>query len=683
MANSEMYNLVPNYPSVGINFKDISKLLGNPALIQESIDWFVKKYEKVKITKVAGLESRGFLIGSLLAAAMKVPFIMIRKSSSLLPMEVIKTNADVEYRKDTGFQMQVKAVDSKDYVLIVDDVLATGGSLVAAHNLILQAGGNVAGMACWLCIDECNGIDKVKKDINITVEIFEHAKMPVVPKTRNVINDDSIVLVHNDMKDWINPNHHKFSFIILDKFPHFPDGYPNMEFPEEVKNRDVTYIGTMYDYNKVMDQLNFLVAVSRHAKTLKIHFPYYGPGTMERLERSEIIATADSMGYLISRCLSGRPEIHIFDLHVSTIRFGFDTQCVKFMDESAVHTAIDEFKMAFSTFALAFPDEGSYKRFRESINKYTDSKIPFILLAKKREGDVRKVTLMEIKNIEESKLDKDIDVIIFDDIVNSGGTIDECRKALINYGFRNISAFCTHAVMPEKDHYLNFTANGKYAGLKAFFITNTNPQRSELLRDVPPFIVVDITDKVIPKTFSEYTPVKLYSENEDKFTAVTRYFKKVYNMQTNEDTKEVRMVKSCALVSCKSISGVNPQPLSLIETITGARNRLVNRVPGHVEYFPKNDCLEIGIENGIIDGFDKAVIVVKYKGAQYDIISIPVKVRSEVMRMLPKDGSKTAGQIYNELYKVPASNWHKLEFGFNRNYIIYKALEVLMSRINL
>lgn len=99
MAEPEMYHLVPNYPSAGINFKDISKLLSNPALIQESVDWFVKKYEKVKITKIAGLESRGFLIGSYLAAAMKLPFVMIRKNTSLLPLEVVKSYADVEYRK--------------------------------------------------------------------------------------------------------------------------------------------------------------------------------------------------------------------------------------------------------------------------------------------------------------------------------------------------------------------------------------------------------------------------------------------------------------------------------------------------------------------------------------------------------------------------------------------------------
>lgn len=714
MAEPEMYHLVRDYPKAGINFKDISKLLSNPALIQESVDWFVKKYEKVKITKIAGLESRGFLIGSYLAAAMKLPFVMIRKNTSLLPLEVVKSYADVEYRKDTGFQMQINAVNDKDYVLIVDDVLATGNSLIAAHNLITQVGGNIAGMACWLCIDECKGLEKVKKEINIDVEIFEHAKKPVVIKTRQLINietnqsphinvvvtyeprETTIVLIHPDMKDWINPNLHKFNYIILDKFPHFPDGYPNMEFPKEAKNKNIIYIGTMYDYTKVIDQLNFLIAISRHAKTLKIYFPYYGPGTMERLERSEIIATADSMGYLISRCLSGYPEIHIFDLHVSTIRFGFDPQLVKFCDESAVHDAIDEFKMAFTTFALAFPDEGSYKRFRESINEYTDSKIPFILLAKKREGDVRKVTLMEIKNIEEAKLDKNIDVIIFDDIVNSGGTIDECRKALLNYGFKNISAYCTHAVMPEKNHYLNFTSRGKYSGLKAFFITNTNPQRSELLRDVPPFIVIDITRNILPRAFTNVSAIKVYSKNTDKVEPVAKYFKGIQNTGatknngfTNHSFKQIN--------SYDSYSGVNPQPLSAIETATGARNRLNaefqmkhrQQVTGTFSLISENgqyqsgDSLKIAIENGIIDGYDKALIVAEYQGAFYDIWTIPVKVNPEIMKLVPKDGSKTAGQIYSELYQVSASNWHKMEFGFNRSYIIYKALEILMSRINL
>ena len=703
---SELYNLVLNYPKDGINFKDISKFLESPELIEESMKYFENYYKTTKITKIVGIESRGFLIGGMLARVMKVPFVMMRKTTSLLPLKVLTTETDIEYRDKTGFQIQENSITKKDHILIVDDVLATGKSIIAANKLIMQAGAVVSGAACWLFIPECDGIDNIKKTLDINVAIFEIAyseklnknvetllNKKVETKSKNipynisnnpfVMNDPLIlgkllndplfsfdvrkkyVLVHNDMKDWINPNYHKFRYIILDKFAHFPDGYPNIEYPAEVNDSDVIYIGSMYDYNSVMDQVNFLVALSRNVESLRVYFPYYGPGTMERITEPGVVATADSMGYIISRCLVGRPKIHVFDLHVSITRFGLDPQCNQFKEDTAVYMALSEFKAAYTTFALAFPDEGSYKRFVNTINGYTKKTVPLILMAKKREGDVRTITLLDVQNIEKS-LDQNIDIIIFDDIVNSGGTIFECRNALLKYGFKNVSAYCTHAVMPLKKHYMNFLTGGDYAGLKAFFIANTNPQRSELLKDKYPFIVVDVRSVVFKKSYNREITVVLCSKNKDKYDACVKYFEQFINIK-------IETIDPC--------SEVNNQPLNIIETIKGASNRIKNAKKlfrGDI-----NNNLFISIENGIDNGGDFAVIMYNYNNKQHHILSRSVKINPTVLNLLPKDGSKTAGQIYNELYNVPASNWHKLECGFNRSYIIYKGLEVLMENVEI
>ncbi|MFK7901025.1 MAG: adenine phosphoribosyltransferase [Cyclobacteriaceae bacterium] len=129
---------VPDFPSKGILFKDITPLLQNASLLQDMVRELTTHAKKVKPDAIAGIESRGFLLGIPLAISLDIPFIPIRKAGKL-PYHVLKQSYDLEYGSAT-IEMHTDALQKGDRVLIHDDVLATGGTAVAAAQLIEQIG---------------------------------------------------------------------------------------------------------------------------------------------------------------------------------------------------------------------------------------------------------------------------------------------------------------------------------------------------------------------------------------------------------------------------------------------------------------------------------------------------------------------------------------------------------------
>lgn len=135
---------IEDWPEAGVTFRDITPLLNDPAALSAVIDGLVELAEKVgPVDAVLGIEARGFLFGPLLAQRLGVGFVPVRKAGKL-PAESFTTSYDLEYGSAT-IEMHVDALTADDRVLVVDDVLATGGTLIAAADLVRQAGGAVAG----------------------------------------------------------------------------------------------------------------------------------------------------------------------------------------------------------------------------------------------------------------------------------------------------------------------------------------------------------------------------------------------------------------------------------------------------------------------------------------------------------------------------------------------------------
>lgn len=138
---------IPNFPKSGVMFRDITTLLADPLGFRKAVDELVQTYVGVQIDKVAGIEARGFILGGAVAHQLATGFVPIRKAGKL-PHETLSQEYKLEYGTDC-LEMHTDAVASDDLVLLVDDLIATGGTAEAAVKLIRAAGGKVAA-ACFV-----------------------------------------------------------------------------------------------------------------------------------------------------------------------------------------------------------------------------------------------------------------------------------------------------------------------------------------------------------------------------------------------------------------------------------------------------------------------------------------------------------------------------------------------------
>lgn len=159
---------IPDYPEPGVIFKDVTPLIADAEGFCGMVDEIAEHFKDAGVTKIVGAEARGFLIGAPVAYRMGVGFVPARKPGKL-PREVYSQEYDLEYGTDQ-LQIHKDAIMPGDKCLIVDDLIATGGTAVACAKLIEQAGGEVEGFAFGLELCYLNPRDVVKKDFQ--QEIF-------------------------------------------------------------------------------------------------------------------------------------------------------------------------------------------------------------------------------------------------------------------------------------------------------------------------------------------------------------------------------------------------------------------------------------------------------------------------------------------------------------------------------
>ena len=152
---------IPDFPEPGIIFRDVTSVLMDADGLQLAINEMQKKLEGLDFDVVAGTESRGFIFGMPIAYNLKKPFVLIRKQGKL-PCETVSKTYDLEYGQAT-IEMHTDAVKSGQKVVIVDDLIATGGTVEAAAQLIEELGGEVAGMVFLIELAGLKGRDKLGK----------------------------------------------------------------------------------------------------------------------------------------------------------------------------------------------------------------------------------------------------------------------------------------------------------------------------------------------------------------------------------------------------------------------------------------------------------------------------------------------------------------------------------------
>lgn len=151
----ESIRKVPNWPSPGILFHDITPLLQNPKTFRILIDMFVHRYMDKNIDIVAGVDARGFILGSALAYQLNVGFVPIRKKGKL-PFTTVEESYELEYG-NAVVEMHTDAVRAGDKVVLVDDLIATGGTMLAGLNLLRRLGADIVEAAAVIEFNELAG----------------------------------------------------------------------------------------------------------------------------------------------------------------------------------------------------------------------------------------------------------------------------------------------------------------------------------------------------------------------------------------------------------------------------------------------------------------------------------------------------------------------------------------------
>ena len=151
---------IPNFPKKGIMFKDITKLLADPILFADVVNKLEKEFIKYKVNKIVVIESRGFIFGAPLAYKLKAGIVPVRKKGKL-PYETIAASYSLEYGKAT-LEMHIDALEPGDRVVIIDDLLATGGTVSATIELVEKLKAKIIGIGVLIELTFLKGREKLK-----------------------------------------------------------------------------------------------------------------------------------------------------------------------------------------------------------------------------------------------------------------------------------------------------------------------------------------------------------------------------------------------------------------------------------------------------------------------------------------------------------------------------------------
>ncbi|MEE1232846.1 MAG: adenine phosphoribosyltransferase [Phocaeicola sp.] len=157
---------IPDFPKPGILFYDVTTLFKNPECLQGMLDELYEMYKDRGITKVVGIESRGFILGAALAARLGAGFVMARKPGKL-PAEVLEETYEKEYGTDT-IQIHKDAIEEGDVVLLHDDLLATGGTMAATYRLVMQCQPKEAFVNFVIELKDLNGRKAFDENVEVT-----------------------------------------------------------------------------------------------------------------------------------------------------------------------------------------------------------------------------------------------------------------------------------------------------------------------------------------------------------------------------------------------------------------------------------------------------------------------------------------------------------------------------------
>ena len=489
--------VVHDWPKPGIRFYDIAPLMSaRPALFGAAVDRMHEDIvrhcaaaQEPLPDLVAGLDARGFVFSSLLADGTRLSCgnLLVRKRGKCPGRECDKYRVEygLEYGRD-AFELpracMAFAAPRAPRVWIVDDLLATGGSMEAAVKLVRAAGGEVQGCSALIRIGDAGerrlreqaGVPAVLALLHMPGEpapapapaplcAEEHKGSPTKaaplpapgawrelsadtpsPASLRIKRDAPVVIVawktmRALAEAWVQaaPRSARVGAVSWERFA---DGHHHIGFEalEAYRNRHVVFLGDLRDADDFLAQQQLCISLSRK-KPLSLHvvYAYFGPGTMERtplhgiLRPRDEVATAETLAQILSRTLTaskqGPPTVYVFDIHAPVTHFYFNNQEVVYRGLSMIPVLRARIEAHTGTQGLVycFPDEGAKKRFYDY---FSDRAL--ICCSKARRGDARDVTVSDFVNCAPEDAAAWRHVVIVDDLAQSFGSLIECNRAL-------------------------------------------------------------------------------------------------------------------------------------------------------------------------------------------------------------------------------------------------------------
>jgi len=162
---------IPDWPISGVMFRDITTLLQDPDAFKESCDVLYNRYKDTRIDKVVGIDARGLVFGAVLAYKLNIGFVPVRKIGKL-PHKTIQASYSLEYG-ESAVEIHEDSIEKGERVIIVDDLVATGGTIAAATELVEKLGGEILELACVIELPDLNGREKVKNHKLFSMVEFE------------------------------------------------------------------------------------------------------------------------------------------------------------------------------------------------------------------------------------------------------------------------------------------------------------------------------------------------------------------------------------------------------------------------------------------------------------------------------------------------------------------------------
>ena len=162
---------IPDYPKKGILFRDITTLIKNPQAFKYAVDQIIEVSKKIKFDKVSAIESRGFVFASAVSYLLNKPLVLLRKKNKL-PAERLSVDFKLEYGEAT-IEVHKDSINKNESILVIDDLIATGGTADAAAKLIELSGGSVAGFIFVINLFDLPGNDLLKKKSYFTESLIE------------------------------------------------------------------------------------------------------------------------------------------------------------------------------------------------------------------------------------------------------------------------------------------------------------------------------------------------------------------------------------------------------------------------------------------------------------------------------------------------------------------------------